>query len=178
VLDMERRRWGRWSTVIDHGVVFPQQYAEATWDSIDVPWDAAEGSWETAGGGSIERGMPTYFLRAGALGKEDATIQTQFGLGSIPTFVLGKGVSAMPTDQFTTNRVQLVYEGVGTIAVDLPDRDGEFVQAGTAVLATGHTREVPMIHTGRGVGCRLRITSGSPRIRQVTVAAVPAGIRL
>jgi hypothetical protein len=174
IYHVARKRWTRRSTVIDHGVVFPAQYESATWETLSGSWEDLVGTWELVGAGGIEKGLPTLFVRNGVLGVETAGVETVFGDVVVPTFELGRETDQMPLTQFTTTELQLAYDGTGTVGIDLPGQEGDWVSVVSKALA-GRTTDVPVIHTGRGVGVRLRYTAGDPKVKQVALRAMGAG---
>lgn len=186
VFDLNKKRWYRWAAQFLMSLWFPDQDVSGpTWDGATGTWDAQTKAWWQLEPQESNGSM--YFVRGVLLGTENPAIENVFGTPLNSRWFGQDSVSERMDQQMTHTQVYLTYESVAqaTVEIWLPDTNGNYELVTTATLAAtgsekiGRRVAIPTgvpIHTGRGVGLGLRITSGFPRIRRGSVQYQPAGV--
>lgn len=185
VLDLNKRRWYKWTNTFTASVWWPDQGTSGpTWDESTGTWDSDTGAWWQLE--PQESNGTIYFVKDALLGVEEASTRTVFGVPLDPAWFDRQDIGERQ-DQMMTHLVAfLTYESAtdATIEIWLPDPDGNYEIVTTAtLLLTGSTSigrrvAIPVgvpVHSGRGVGLGLRITAGFPHIRRGSVQYQPAG---
>lgn len=174
VLDLVRKRWFKWTNTFVAPVFWATQTPGKKWTDLVGAWSAQTLAWWQYGGS--EAAGKIHFLRGNQLGKIDPTNFQVFGTNLDPRWFDRRGVGQNQDQLMTHLGARFTYEADADSSIDLwlpkkPSGDYEFVRSQTLPTPVDKTRRVwsPFIHTGRGVGLGIRITSGSPRIRRASV---------
>lgn len=176
VLDLPRKRWFRWSTVLKAGASFPTQQAQETWATTAGTWDSDVGTWADLV--AKEGADRVLFLKDDELGVQDGSVMTAFGVPFTPRWDLPLKLGVPPDTLFSHEETQVVYEGSGVAEIRLPDNAGQYTNALACDLTGQSPRVCTAVSTGLGVGASVRILSGNPRIRSIYMSERAAGRRV
>ena len=174
VLDVNRLRWFRWSSVFDRAAVFPTQTGAPSWDDAEGTWDQQVGSWDSDLG--TESGMPIYLFSGLSFMRENYAETSALGVALRPRWD-GKPEVADTLDLLMrTDQVTLMHDGDGIVTVALPAFDGEYIDVRTMAITAPGPSVIALNHTGRGMGLGLRYEEGTnPKVRQASVRAYVSG---
>ncbi len=174
VYDLLRRRWFRWTNGFKASAFFPAQGSQITWGEAVGTWGSQTLAWWQLL--PQESGGQMYFVRDVKLGHEAQTSYDALGQAVDPLWYDRVQVPENHDVLMTATGTRVIYESptATSVEVHLPDKpDGnyELVTAATLPAGTGFSKRawVPLIHTGRSIGAGIRLLSGNPRIRRVSV---------
>lgn len=164
IFNFEHQRWLRRSLVSRGGTAFSiQSSSGAQTDTYDLYVLA-----ETQTGDS-------------RLGKEDAQVEENINIDLDPTweFPFTHGETAGHLVTYLGAVVE--YANAGTVQLAVPDINGEYINVVQRTLASSTQPRpllVPFMYTGLGLGLRMKILSGFPRVSKVEVLYSPRGPRM
>lgn len=164
VLDLLKGRWYKWSRTFTLGVGFPVQYAQTTWDSIVGTWDAQTAIW---GDLVVPEGESRHIVFSGtSLGYENPAELNSLGIAFYPKWSFPLAHGGHLDQMFTTDLVQVRYEGASTLRFNLPNNTGTYATGTDLVLSSAavDTAYQNPAWTGLGMGLQLEIRSGAPKI--------------
>jgi len=181
IYDLSKKLWYRRPATYLGSVWFPAQGSPGpTWGTASGTWGAQSVAWWQLDPQEYAGSM--YYVRGQLLGVEDESSFNDFGVPLTPRWFSRRELGEDPDTLMTAQAVHLTYESTAPAAVQvwLPSISGDYELVTTVVLpstagATGRYR-VPFIHTGRGAGIGLQITSGTPLIRKASLVFQPTSI--
>jgi hypothetical protein len=175
VYDLDYDRWYRRSLISRASSVFANQFDAITWAELIGSWDDQNRTWASY---SPEEGdtFQHFFLAQNSgvwqLGVEDKYLPSNFGADLQAVWETKTDQSSMPTDQIFTDDVLLNYRGGGSVTVGLPNIMGHFHDLTTLALPTQNvpvTSRSRTVHSGNGVGVRVRLVDGDVEIGRISV---------
>lgn len=174
VLDILRGRWYRRSLQFLGCTPFGQQFAEQTWAMMTGTWGSySSTTWASLSPKEVSIAL-NYFLGIDnngnyALHYEDPASPTNFGVNTVPTW--DSVMRAGPKNKMlvTTQKIRFTHIGTGSIDIYLPDINSQYVKVNITALglpniAVSNEVESASIYTGRELGVKFVIVSGSPQI--------------
>lgn len=189
--DCPNGRWTKRSFSYDNIVLFADQSAILTWDTITGTWDDQTLTWNEMQG-SESNVSPTLFIgSASILGKELIGEETYLGVEMTPLVETAQRNQKVEDDQeevsiqATTMGFEVEYKSDedATVQFVLPNSDGYFTQVVEKILTSSGSllrRGVfwlPSPVTGQGLKVLFKIKDGNVhlyRLRQIYVQAGPA----
>lgn len=185
VLDIDRQRWVRRTLVARSATLFATQLDALTWADITTSWGGQNATWGSFGRQQVDT-YDVYVLgmQGGtpAIGREDEAYDQYFDLEQDPVWEF-QLVQGPYMNQLVTNSVILLeYEGAGTVQFWNTDINGEYTPTVQRVLTSGGggpvVTQIPYAYTGMGLGLRLKILSGFPKVSKIQLGFVPQGPRI
>jgi hypothetical protein len=167
------QRWMPRSLVVDRAVAIHNplsfNFEEGT-GGWGMNWGSFWGDAPPAGPGASSDAM--IYQKGSDLGSPDPSITTYFGVEQTPVWSSPESEVQQMDDVVSVNRIDLHYTGVGEVAIETPDEEGDYEAYGSAVLdsdSADRVAKVYAIRSGLGAGVRLRISSGFPQIARIGV---------
>lgn len=175
-LDVEKKRWFHRTYTVTSAALFAPQVVGEIWDTDVQAWDLDETPWDTYDPSILP---DLLFLGdvagAATLVEEDYASETAFGdiMSAIWEFRL---VQNAPMNILATvKRVLWEFINSGTIRVSVPNNESQYevlFETDLAASAVPKFGQQPVLHTGRGIGARIELVTGSIRISKFELLAM------
>lgn len=186
VYDVEKNRWLPRTMIAIGGTIFAPQFDQLTWAEFGaLTWaDRQQDLWSQV---TPQQGPTVDMLHLGdvagsrTINREDRASISAMGMMLTPVW------DSPILQQIQLNRLRTVkqinyeYEGVGTLRFSLLDLNSQMLQAveDSALLTDVPTLvPIPMLFTGKGVGIRVEILAGDPRLSKMQLGFIDRGVRI
>jgi hypothetical protein len=183
VFDVERRRWSKRSLIAKGGSLYASQIAAKTWAEMVGTWGAQTGTWEDfKAQENTDQAFVFLGLEGGVakLAKEDRASRTNFGVSMAPVWAFPRVKLPDPRQLVSVRSVVTEYVGGGSLAVELPNEDGDYAAWRDSVLQPSAEPRIKTLYgetTSHGLGARIALGIGTLELSRLTLRFMLAGLR-
>lgn len=188
VYDIQYSRWYKRSHIVKSGTVFAAQFAGKTWaDMAGFTWASQAG--KTWADFATQQSESPDLVFLGNNDTEDLIAKEDYGSELVWGFPTTLPYWDFPVKDGAENILELDtvmqilyrYVGSGTVRIYLPDNNGQWdliTQQQLVSVPVPTTVQLPVLHTGLGVGLRVEYGSGQLQTLQIQLGVVRQGPRI
>lgn len=188
IYEWDRKRWKRRSLVAIGASIFGIQLDARTWADLTGTWEEQDDTWSQFGAAQTDT-YDVYVLTQDSLGgsrlgREDIGAELNIDIELDPTWEFPMTQGPYINQLVTNSLIFAEYVGSGKLQFWVPDINGAYVAVVERVLASGADLATPVIaqipfeYTGMGLGLRMKVLSGYPRVSKIQLGFIARGPRI